>query len=173
MPTAPSTQNYYLGKGVVKFDRLVGGLPSGLRDMGNAPAFSIMPVVETLVHTSSREGVKEEDLEVITMVGATVKFTLDEYDIENLAIAFLGTVSGDLIHALTDTVLIGELRFLGSNVVGPNYNAICWKVKLKATSEVGFITEDWGKIEFEGKILSDRVNHPNSPFFDIETLVAS
>lgn len=174
MPTAPSTGNYYLGKGVLKFNRLDSdGLPEGLRDLGNAPNFSIQPVVETLDHFSSREGIKTKDLSIDTMVGATVKFTLDEYDKDNLALALLGTLAGNVIHGLVSRNLTGELRFFGSNEVGPNYNAVIWKVKIKPTSEVGFITEEWGKVEFEGEILADMAAHPNSPFFDLEELTAS
>ncbi len=174
MPTAPSTGNYYLGKGILKFNRLdADGLPEGLRDLGNAPNFTITPVLETLDHFSSRTGIKTKDLSVDTMVGATVKFTLEEYDKDNLALALLATVDGNVIHGLTRPNLSGELRFLGTNQIGPNYNAICWKVKIKPTSEVPLITEEWGKIDFEGEILSVVADHPDSPFFDLEELVGS
>jgi hypothetical protein len=174
MPTAPSTGNYYLGKGILSYDRFdADGLPTGLRDLGNAPNFTIQPTLETLDHFSSREGIKTKDLSVVTMVGATVKFKLEEYDKANLALAFLGEVSGSIIHALTQTQLEGELRFAGGNDIGPNFNAICWRVRLKPTSEVPFITDEWGGIEFEGEILSDVANHPTSPFFDLEEIVAS
>jgi hypothetical protein len=174
MPTAPSTGNYYLGKGILKFDKLdVDGLPTGLRDMGNAPNFTIQPVVETLDHFSSRAGIKEKDLQVVTLVGATVKFTLDEYDPENLAIGMLGDVSGNTVRGLTMPQIEGELQFLGANDVGPNYHASIWRVRLKPTSELGFITEDWGKIDFEGEVLADVAGHASSPFFDIVEYIAS
>jgi hypothetical protein len=174
MPTAPSTSNYYLGKGIVKFDRFDdAGLPTGLRDMGNAPAFTILPVLETLDHFSSREGIKTKDLSVDTMIGATVKFTLDEYDKENLALALLGELSGNIIHGLTKRNVTGELRFFGGNDIGPNYNATIWKVKIKPVSEVGFITEEWGKVDFEGEVLSVVADHPTSPFFDLQDVTGS
>jgi hypothetical protein len=174
MPTAPSTGNYYLGKGVLKFDRFDAlGLPTGLRDMGNAPNFTIQPVVETLPHYSSRGGIREKDLEVVTLVGATVKFTLDEYDRQNLAAAVLGDVSGMVVRGLTMPQIEGQLQFFGSNDVGPNYNATIHRVRLKPTSEIPFITDDWGKVEFEGEVLSDVAGNPTSPFFNIEELVTS
>ena len=174
MPTAPSTGNYYLGKGILKFDRLDSdGLPTGLQDLGNAPNFTIQPIIETLPHYSSRTGIKEKDLEVVTLVGATVKFTLDEYAAYNLAMAMLGEVSGNTVKGLTMPQIEGRLQFYGANDVGPNYNAEIHRVRLKPTSEVGFITEDWGKVDFEGEILSDVTAHPDSPFFNIEELVAS
>jgi len=174
MPTAPSTGNYYLGKGVLKFNKLdADGLPTGLRDLGNAPNFTIQPVVETLDHFSSRAGTKEKDMQVVTLVGATVKFTLDEYDPENVALAMLGELSGGTIHGLTLPQVEGELQFLGANDIGPNYSATIWRVRLKPTSELGFITEDWGKIDFEGEVLASAVAHPTSPFFDLVEASAS
>lgn len=174
MPTAPSTQNYYLGKGIIKFDRKDSdGLPTGLRDMGNAPAFSIQPTVETLVHNSSREGIKVEDLEVVVQVGATIKFTLDEYDIENVALAMLGEYTGGAVHGLTLPQVEGQLEFYGTNQVGPNFRASVWRVQLKPTSELPFIGDNWGQIEFEGKVLADVAGHASSPFYDITPYVAS
>jgi hypothetical protein len=174
MPEAPSTLNYYLGKGILKFDRFdADGLPTGLFDLGNAPAFSILPVVEKLAHYSSRGGVREKDLEVVTLVGATVKFTLDEMSAKNLAMAMLGEVSGATVRGLTTPQLQGEIQFFGTNDVGPNYNAAVWKVSLKPTSELGFISDDWAKVEFEGEALSDAANHPASPYFDITDVTGS
>jgi hypothetical protein len=174
MPEAPSTLNYYLGKGILMFDRFdADGLPTGLYDLGNAPAFSIQPVIEKLAHYSSRGGVREKDLEVVIQVGATVKFTLDEMSAKNLAMAMLGDVSGNTVHGLTSPQLQGELQFLGTNDVGPNYNATIWKVSLKPTSELGFISDDWAKVEFEGEALADATNHPTSPYFDLTDVTGS
>jgi len=165
MATAPSTTNYVLGKGILKFDRFDSdGLPTGLRDLGNAPNFTIQPTVETLEHFSSREGIKKKDKTVIVSAGLTVKFTLDEYDRKNLALAMMASEAADVLTLLASTTLEGELEFTGANEVGPKFLVRLWKVSLKPTSEIPFITDDWGKIEFEGEVMSDLTGHPTSPY---------
>ena len=92
MGLAPSTDNYQLGKGILYFDRFdANSAKQGWSDLGNAPAFSIQPTIETLDHFSSREGLREKDKTVNISVANTARFTLDEYSAENLALAILGT----------------------------------------------------------------------------------
>jgi hypothetical protein len=164
MPTAPSTANYMLGKGILKFDRFdTDGLPTGIRDLGNCPNFSLTPAVETLDHFSSRTGLKKKDKSVTLSAGLTAKFTLDEYDMENLAMALLGTVSGHVLTLMSTPEIEGILYFYGDAATGPQLNVVLWRVSLKPTSEVGFIGDDWGKIEFEGEIGEDATGHPTNP----------
>jgi hypothetical protein len=154
-----------LGKGILKFDRFdAQGLPTGLRDLGNAPNFTIQPVLETLEHFSSREGIKKKDKTVIVSAGLTVKFTLDEFDRKNLALAMMATESGDVLTLLASTTLEGELEFTGTNEIGPKFLVRLWKVSLKPTAEIALIGDDWGKVEFEGEVLSDVTGHPSTPY---------
>ena len=92
MTIAPNTDNYTLGKGVLYFGRFdANGVSEGWQDLGNCPAFSVQPTIETLDHFSSREGLKEKDKTVNISVANTARFTLDEYSAENLALAILST----------------------------------------------------------------------------------
>jgi hypothetical protein len=89
--TAPNTNNYIRGSGVLFFDRLdTSGLSTGELDLGNAPSFSISPTVETIKHYESRTGAKELDLEADKSIEYTVKFILEEYNKDTLDLAFLG-----------------------------------------------------------------------------------
>ena len=67
-----------------------GDLPTGYRDLGNAPEFNVTVEVETLEHQSSREGLKIVDKEVIISQDVSVSFQLDEINNENLALFFSG-----------------------------------------------------------------------------------
>jgi len=165
----PSTDNYTIGKGILSFDRWdVDGLPTGMRDLGNAPNFTLTLEVEQLDHYSSREQIKKKDLTVTLSAGVKVKFTLDEYDRENVAIALFGTVAGPVINLLDSTTLRGHLMFVGNPAVGARYTVNLWRVSLKPTSEISFITEEWGKIEFEGTAESDIANHPTQEYGTVE-----
>jgi len=173
MATAPSTDLYMLGKGIIKFDRFdAQGLPTGLRDLGNAPAFAIVPTIETLDHFSSRRGTKKKDKTVVLSVGGTAKFTLEEYDAENLALAMFGDVSGGVVRLLTEPQIEGELRFYGRPDVGPWFDLLLHKVALKNSSELPMIGDDWGKFEFEFEMLED-TGHPDDPFGTITPVIES
>lgn len=93
MATAPNTDNYTLGKGVVFFDQLVAGAYQGERDLGNAPAFTFNIAVEKLEHYSSRGGLKAKDKEIISQITPGLAFTLDEVNKENLALLTLGDIT--------------------------------------------------------------------------------
>lgn len=91
---APSTRDYTLGRGVVRFAKLTAaGVPDsdGFRDLGNAPEFSINVSSEELTHQSSREQIKFTDKRVTISQEIGVSFQLDEMNFQNLADAFSGT----------------------------------------------------------------------------------
>lgn len=91
MSLAPNVENYTLGKGVVYFDRKdADGNSTGELDLGNAPAFTISRDGESLDHFSSREGIRKKDHSVDISVGFKLRFTLDEYSMDNLDIALQG-----------------------------------------------------------------------------------
>jgi hypothetical protein len=173
MPASPSTANYFVGKGILSFNRLdADGLPVGVRDLGNAPAFSIGPTVEKLDHFSSRAGVKQKDLTVILSQGLNVKFTLDEITLENLALAFYGEVSGNVLTLLASSQVQGALKLVGTNSVGEKVQVDLWKISINATGDTPFIGDSWGQIEFEGEVISDADNHASSPYGTITALAA-
>jgi len=88
---AANVLNYMIGKGKAYFDRFTAaGVSTGELHLGNDPVFSETPTVEVLDHFSSMEGIKKKDLSVNLSVGITLKFTLDEININNLDIAFQG-----------------------------------------------------------------------------------
>ncbi|MCK9597689.1 MAG: hypothetical protein M0R06_01535 [Sphaerochaeta sp.] len=166
MTQAHSTDLYTLGKGIMKFDRWdSSGLPTGLRDVGNATSFTLQPTEETLEHYSEREGVKTLDKEVTLTRKLNGKFTLDEYDKDNLAMALMADELGDGSLALMQVSNVqGELDFVMTNEVGAKYHVQLWSVKLKTTTELGLISDDWGKIDFEFTVQNDAANHPTSPY---------
>lgn len=74
------------------------------------------------------------------------------------------TTYGQLI-ALEDTSVEGSLRFVGDPAVGPKYEVEIWKVKVKPTGDLKFITDEWATIEVEGEVLKDASGHPTMPWF--------
>ena len=172
--TAHDTGLYYIGRGTVFFDRYINSLPTGMRDLGNCPDFRIAPTVEELTHYSSRTGLKVKDKTVTLSAEGVVRFTLDEYDIDNLTMAVLGTkLTQRTIALFQDPTLEGHLRFVGDPAAGPDFQVDLWNVKLKPTSEIPFISDEWSTIEFEAEIQSDVDNHPTCPYGQIELIYLS
>ena len=58
----------------------------------------------------------------------------------------------------------GEIDLFMSNDVGAKFHVQLWSVKLKTSSEVPFISDDWGKIDSEFTLQVDSANHPDSPY---------
>jgi hypothetical protein len=88
---APNPLNYMVGKGKVYFNRLnANNIPSGEMDLGNDPTFTNTPVIESLDHYSSMSGVKTKDKSANISSDVTLKFTLDEINIQNLVMALMG-----------------------------------------------------------------------------------
>ena len=174
MPEAHDVENYEVGKGILYFDKFDSdGLPTGLRDLGNAPNFDIGLEVETLNHWSSRAGIKKKDKSVNVSANAMATFTLDEYDRNNIALALFGTVTGQTVNILMDVQIRGHIRFVGNPAAGPTFIINLWNVLLKPTSKVPLISDEWGTIDFEVEVENDEDNHPDNPYGTITEVVAS
>ena len=88
------------------------------------------------------------------------------YDMENCTITYTyGAIKYPQMITSDDTNLIGYMRFIAKNEVGPRYEWEFWSVKVKAASEIKLIGDDYTNISFEGDILDDYVNHPTVPYF--------
>ncbi len=87
----PNTEDYNLGRGIIYFgEKNANGTFKPWRDLGNAPAFTVTTDSETLQHFSSRTGLKTLDREVTLSRTMNLGFTVDEWNNENLAMAFSG-----------------------------------------------------------------------------------
>ena len=111
---SPNTDNYQIAKGILYFDRFdADDNLTGEMDLGNDPSFVLTPGTESLDHFSSRDGLKRKDKVAVIQASVDGKFTLDEINIENLMLAFMGgtsdyitqsgaTVSGESVTAHTN-----------------------------------------------------------------------
>jgi len=85
------SDNYTLGRGIVYLSLYddQGNLKAE-RDVGNAPELNFNVDISTLEHFSSRSGIKSKDKEIVTEVKPSLSFILDEMNVENLRMFFLG-----------------------------------------------------------------------------------
>lgn len=85
----------FLGSGDLFFNRVVGGVSQGWLRFGNATQFQIQENSEIKTRKSRQKASYGQTLNSVAIKGdAEISITLDDLDKDNLALAFLGTVSG-------------------------------------------------------------------------------
>lgn len=87
--------NYTLGRGEVHFALYKPGttVPGGERYLGNSPELSYNATQETLDHYNSDRGVRVKDASVTLQQDYAGALSLDDIDMKNLAMFFLGEAS--------------------------------------------------------------------------------
>lgn len=88
---------------------------------------------------------------------------------ESLSVAYdYSSETWTVISGLSNGGAIeGFLRFVGDPEQGIAYEVEVHKVKLRATSPVPFISDEWGTMQYEGEIQKDVANNPTDPWFKI------
>lgn len=176
---AASTANYTIPRGIFYFTP-EGGTE---RDLGNVSNASLTLNVEFLDHFSSRAGIRSKDLSVPVQIGGELSLTLDEWQLENLALAVLGTVSdqetGDpgyvdgateqnkKIAMLNSTSVVGQVRMVGTNSVGVKVEVLLPRVSFKSGNQLSLIADEWGTIEVGAEILYDETSGSYGDIFEI------
>lgn len=120
MPVSPSSDNYQIPTGKAYFKKT----GESIRELGNIVEMKIANEVTTKDHFKNSGGKRTKDKTVITQVGATITFTMDEITKENLAIFALGDLSTDTdgngeITGMTEALFEGTLTVVGDNDTGP------------------------------------------------------
>lgn len=122
------TKNYTLGRGKMYFGQFKPGTqtPRGERYLGNSPDLSFNASQETLDHYFSDGGIRVKDASVILQQDYAGAFVLDDINMANLAMFFLGeaAVITTATRSVTDEVHSGiELGFtyqLGTSNTDPS-----------------------------------------------------
>lgn len=102
-------KNYTLGRGKLNFGQFRPGTqnPRGERYLGNSPELSFSATQETLDHYYSDGGVRVKDATVILQQDYAGAFTLDDINMANLAMFFLGETS---VLTQASRTVTGELH---------------------------------------------------------------
>lgn len=153
MVASPNILNYTIGKGQPFFTPI---LPNGSygteRSMGNPVEFEFTPTVQTLEHNSNLEGVRSVDRKVVVSLSGELRVVLDELTLDNLALATLAEVTGNVGEILSVSSLAGKVRFEQTNSVGPRYEWIFPRVEFTPDAAVPIVSEEWNQIELTGTV---------------------
>ncbi|MFL9499230.1 hypothetical protein ACJMQP_04150 [Rhodopseudomonas palustris] len=148
--------NYYIGKGIVEVKAVTD---TDWIDIGNCPTFEFTPDLTTLEHYSSRQGVKTKDRTVVTEKKGTLKLVMEEWTSRNLAMAVLGTIEKnsegqDEIDIFASNAIALEVRFRGTNEVGPKWQLHFPKVDFVPSAALSPISDEWGQLEVNGEVAA-------------------
>jgi hypothetical protein len=151
MPNSPSPLNYYQGSGNLYWTP-DGGVE---RHVGNATKFEVGIEITTVEHNERMTASRAVDRTFITATKANWSATLEEITPENLALAFLGSVttnsdSNKVMSALATTALRGALRFVGTNDVGSKFEVNVANAQITPSGSFDFLGENLGALELEG-----------------------
>ena len=85
---------------------------------------------------------------------------MDEWTADNLAMALLGdvttNVAGDKeIDIFSRNTFEGELKYEGTNEIGPQMDINLFRVAFKPGKSLNPISDEWGNIEIEGEALAN------------------
>lgn len=150
---SPDINNYYIGKGNVRFRPSDGPTAGVFRHVGNVPEFEWTPELEELEHKTSMEGVRSVDLTIVVEKKGSLRIVLEEWTPENLALALMhDAYSSGAIQIFKDEAIRGQVLFTNSNTVGPRYEWHFLAVDIIPDAAMGLITEEFGPIELKGKV---------------------
>lgn len=153
---SPNIENYYIGKGIVSFKKAGAG---SFRDLGNVPVFEFTPNLDTLDHFSSRAGVKTKDRTVVIGKSGTLKMDMEEWTASNLAMALLGdfaldSAGNEEIDIFSSNAVSGEIKFVGTNEVGPRWELHFLKVDFIPSDAISPLSDEWGVLSVSGEVAA-------------------
>lgn len=169
--TPHNVENYTISKGVLSIAEFSGGAPGSYDDMGNAPTAEVEVTLERLPHYTSREKMREKDKNPVISSEYIVRFSLDEHAGVNLSKYLMGVLENDgvTIYAMQNPNKEFALKFEENNPEGPNKTWNFWKCTLAPAGPLQLVGDGsaWAVMEFQAEGLTDRVNHPESPYFTV------
>lgn len=128
-------------------------------DIGNCPTFEFQPEVTKLEHFSSRSGIRERDHSVVTEKKGTLNITMDEWSVENISLAVLGTTTGSAGSSVTEifdsSSVMAQVKLTMSNDVGKKYEWYFKNVSFNPNNTVSIISDTWGELQITGDVSAD------------------
>lgn len=153
---APNVNNLSVGKGFLTFQ------PNGAASayhLGNCPKFTVTPKITPLPHFSAMAGTKVQDFSIVQQRAGEVTIDMEEQTVNNLALYFQGDIDATNPDAVVvdimskKSLIIGRLKFYGTNDVGPRWNCDILQVQFNPTSPYNPISDAYNAMTVTGLML--------------------
>lgn len=170
MAESPSAENYQTGGAHVYFAPWSGSTPPALPDdyvhVGNCPQFSTRVEFHKLVHAGSTGGAFAECESRIMEKRMRIRLTLDEINVDTVALLFNGVKEGDYTVKLLEAgPRLFSVKIVPADKQGPQCTIELWKVDIAGHGDIEWIhMNQYAKIVAEGTVLADRKHHPDNRF---------
>ena len=107
---------YYSGQGKLYVaERNADGTPKGFIPVGNVPSLELSVEVTKFEHKESMSGNRAVDLTIVQEKKGTFTMTLEDMDLDNLALAFWGQKATQATGALSDVVVVARVAATGTH----------------------------------------------------------
>jgi len=150
-----STANYTIPKGIISI-KTVG--TNTWRDVGNAPQFEVAYEATKLEHNTSRAGIATVDFTATTAQKTTITTSLEEWDVDNIALAIDGLstdLSGEqLIEAGQGTDVQVSVKIVQTQDIGPQYTWLFPTCTVNRAATLSLIGEEFASIPLVIDVLA-------------------
>lgn len=153
---SPDKRNLIIPKG---FGMILRDDDTRFRHIGNAPNVVFTPTATTLEHFTSMEGIKLKDETITLTQGGTVKLTLEEATMHNLALMVMGTVDdSDLTDVVIDIFsresVVAEFKFFATNSKGPRWYWDFKQITFTPSGDINMVADAYGNMVLTGSVES-------------------
>ncbi|WP_375782913.1 hypothetical protein ACE10Z_23655 [Bradyrhizobium sp. Pha-3] len=127
--------------------------------MGNVQKWDITPNPTILKHKNTQGGLKRVDMTAMTLLEMGFSTALDEWTVDNMMIALLGTVNTAGLIEIGVTSITRQIKWVGANIYGPQWEVILPKVFIAAKEAIQFMSQsdtETSQLPLSGDVLYDQ-----------------
>jgi hypothetical protein len=153
-PVAPSTDGYFIGKGIVVFkpEALRSSVPSA-----TSPSSSSLRALTRSTSFSSQSGVEDQGQDRRAVQGRRAPHRDGGADRQHLAMLVLGSVDETdplrpKVNIFDVNAVSGEVRFYATNEIGPRWDGVFAGVDFLPSGSFQPISDEWGQLEVTGQV---------------------
>jgi hypothetical protein len=125
--------------------------------IGNVQNWGITPTPTVVKHKNTQGGLKRVDLTALTLVEMAFSTKIDEWTIDNVMMALLGTDTGNTAGAIISIgtgIVQRQMKFVGGNLYGPKWTVIMPSCFINAKDTLEFLgSDDFASLPLSGDIL--------------------
>lgn len=188
---SPDVGNLMLGRGVILLQ------PEGdtaFYDVGNAPAVSITPKIDTLEHYDSQTSSFARNALFATKKSIEAKISLEELTLKNMAMLFSGSIdetdpTHPIVNLMTNENITAHFKYFGTNSRGPRYYADIPSMTfvpsgdfspitenklatMEITGSVNYLNGVWGSITLQPPVATIAPENFYAPFITTDNACA-
>ena len=129
--------------------------------IGNGPLIGITPTPDIQKHKQSMEGQKSVDFINLKSQEFAFNCKADEWTVDNVQMALRGQLAtdttGEYMKIGAGGLITRQIKFVGTNKVGPRFEVILPRVSINAKDAIEFISEndDTVPLPLSGDVLFD------------------